>query len=51
MADYAEHAADDRIPGRDPVEEFIVVETHDLTRDSRDACSHGFHMKTPELRC
>ena len=35
---------------RDQVEEFIVVETHDLTRDSRDACSHGFHMKTPELR-
>ena len=29
-----------------PVEGFILMETCDLTRGSRDFCLHGFHIKT-----
>ncbi len=28
-----------------PVEKFILVKTHDFTRDSGHFCSHGFHME------
>ena len=27
-----------------PVEKFILMKTHDFSRDSGRFCSHGFHM-------
>jgi hypothetical protein len=28
-----------------PVEKFILMKTHDFTRDSGHFCSHGFHIE------
>jgi hypothetical protein len=28
-----------------PVEKFILMKTHNFTRESRHFCSHGFHIE------